>query len=380
MQSSSRHIAIVAPYFYPKIGGLENYAYNLGKTLVQTGNYTVSVIASNHESKRYERKVVDGMTVHLLPITFTLSNSPINPFWYWTIKKIFREEKPAIVNTHSPVPYMADMAALAAGKIPVIATYHAGSMLKGSLLIDLILSFYEKVFLRLLFRKAKAIVAISEQYLRRTYPEFSHKMHFIPTGVDLSLFAATPLPESKTVSFVGRIEHSSKWKGIEELMQAMSIVIRNHPGARLQLVGGGDAVGHFKQRAQDLSMGHAVDFRGILRGEELREAFRRSSVIVLPSTSDAEAFSVALVEAMASGRPIIGTNIGGTPQVIEDGQNGLLVPPKDPEALAVAINRVLNDSSFAESLAARGLSKVQQFSWDKQAGKYQELFQSVMLP
>src|SRR6202044_491098 len=101
-------------------------------------------------------------------------------------------------------------------------------------------------------------------------------------------------------------------------------------------------------------------------------------VIILPSTSDSEAFSITLVEAMASGRPIIGTNIGGTPQVIEDGKNGLLVEPKNPVALADAIERVLGDKALAKSLADFGAEKAQGFSWDIQAKKYTDLFRTLL--
>jgi glycosyltransferase involved in cell wall biosynthesis len=107
--------------------------------------------------------------------------------------------------------------------------------------------------------------------------------------------------------------------------------------------------------------------------------FQISRVIVLPSISDSEAFSVALVEAMASGRPVIGTNIGGTPQVIDDEKNGLLVAPKDPKALSLAILRVLSDYSLAERLGREGVIKSQGFDWEIQIAKYRELFKKLLV-
>src|ERR1700733_16110906 len=95
-------ITVVASYFYPKIGGLENYTYLLAKNLHESGNYKVSVITSNYDGKGYKREVIDGMTVHRLPITFKISNTPINVGWNWQIKKLLREEDAQNVHLHRP--------------------------------------------------------------------------------------------------------------------------------------------------------------------------------------------------------------------------------------------------------------------------------------
>jgi len=372
-------ITVISSYFYPKIGGLENYAYLLAKNLHTSGNYEVSVVTSNHEGGGYRQEIIDGITVHRLPIWMKISNTPVNPRWYGALKKIFAVEQPDIVHIHSPVPFLPDLAAYAAGDRAVVLTYHSGSMLKGKWPVDAVIGLYEKLFLPILFKRADAVVAVSQEFARRTFPQFANKIYFIPTGVDLNRFKKTPLPEStEIVSFVGRIEHSSTWKGIEPLLQAMVIVIEHRPNATLELIGGGDAIPHYRKRAEELGIATAVTFVGPQLGQNLVDAYARGSMIVLPSTSDSEAFSIALIEAMASGRPIIGTNIGGTPQVIENGKNGLLVPPKNPVTLAEAIERVLADKTFARSLADYGAMKAQGFSWDIQTKKYSELFDKVL--
>lgn len=373
------HITVVASYFYPKIGGVENYSYLLAKGLHESGEYEVSIISSNYDGKGYKKEVIDGMTVHRLPIWFKLSNTPINLFWYWQVKKIFAAEQPDIIHLHSPVPYLPDMAALAAKDRPIVLTYHSGSMLKGRWLPDIVIGIYEDVFLPMLFQRADAVVAISQEFVKRKFPQFANKVFFIPTGVDLKRFQKTALPtQTETVTYVGRIEHNSSWKGIEQLLQAMVLVIQHRPQATLELVGGGDALEYYRNRARELGISSSVVFSGAQLGQNLVDAYQRASVVVLPSTSDSEAFSIALIEAMASRRPIIGTNIGGTPQVIEDGKNGLLVPPKDPEALAKAIEKILSDKDLAKSLADCGAAKAQGFDWAIQTKKYAELFRKVL--
>src|SRR5258708_2810163 len=125
-------VTVVTSYFYPKIGGVENYSYLLAKNLHESGRYRVSIVTSHCDGTGYEKETIAGMTVHRLPAWFKISNTPINPLWFWQIRKIFSIESPDIVHIHSPVPYMADMAAWAAKDRPVVLTYHAGSLQKNS--------------------------------------------------------------------------------------------------------------------------------------------------------------------------------------------------------------------------------------------------------
>jgi glycosyltransferase involved in cell wall biosynthesis len=380
MKKNIPHLMIISSYFYPKIGGLENYAYNIAKRFHENKEYLVSVITTNYESGGYRKDIIDGITVHRLPIWFKISNTPINPMWYFWLKRIFKEERPDIINTHSPVPLLVDMAVFLSKKIPTVVTYHAGSMRKGKWLPDILIGLYEKIILGVLFGRADAVVAISQDFAKREFSQFKNKTYFIPTGVDLNRFKATPIPkETEIVTFIGRIEHSSSWKGIEQLLQAMVLVLKEQPNAKLFLVGGGDAVEHYKKRATELKISDSVNILGSKIDQDLVNMFQISRVIVLPSISDSEAFSVALVEAMASGRPVIGTNIGGTPQVIDDEKNGLLVAPKDPKALSLAILRVLSDYSLAERLGREGVIKSQGFDWEIQIAKYRELFKKLLV-
>jgi glycosyltransferase involved in cell wall biosynthesis len=373
------HIAVVASYFYPKIGGLENYAYFLAKNLQERNGYRISVITSNYDGVGYKKEIIDGMTVHRLPIAFTLSNTPINLFWQRQIRRIFSADPPDIIHLHSPVPYMADVAARAAGTAPIALTYHSGSMKKGSWPIDIFIGAYERIGLKALFQRADAIITISQNFARQTFPQFLDKMYFIPTGVDVERFKKTPLPTiSERVTYVGRIEHSSSWKGIDQLLQAMKIVIAHRPHATLELVGGGDAVEYYRSRAHELGIGASVILSGPLVDDEIVRAYQRANIVVLASTSDAEAFSIALVEAMASGRPIIGSDVGGIPQAIKHGHNGLLVPPRDPRALAMAIEQILSDRTLAATLANNGAAIAQNFTWTIQTERYAKIFSTLL--
>ncbi len=372
-------IVIVTPYFYPKIGGVENYVYNIARRLHQGGKYHVSIVTSNHETKGYREEIIDGMTVYRLPVWFKISNTPINLQWYGWMRRFFTVENPDIIWIHSPVPFMADIAMLAAKKTPIVFTYHSGNMLKGKWLLDIPIHFYESVLLRALFRRADTIVSYYPKFAQCELRQFSHKTYFIPPGVDRDQFKVTALPHrTEIVTFVGRIEHNSDWKGVEQLLQAMALVIKQRPRAQLELVGGGDAIEHYRLQAEKLGIGQSVFFIGPKTGQDLAEAYKKASLVVLPSTSDSESFGIVLIEAMASGRPVIGSDIGGIPSVIDHEKNGLLVPPKNPKALAEAIERILGDRVLAVRLANFGEAKAQNFRWENQTKKYVNLFKTII--
>jgi glycosyltransferase involved in cell wall biosynthesis len=371
----------VCGYFYPKVGGLETIAYTTAKMLHESGKYNVSIITSDYANTGKRKEVIDGMNVYRLPIMFMLSNSPINPLWYFMIKDILKAEKTEILHTHSPVPFMADLAVFVAkmSKIPVVSTYHSGSMKKGSLIYDPIIYIYENYFLRKMFKMADVVVTVHQAFMLKNYPEFKNKTKFIPTGVDLNRFKYSEINrETKIVSFIGRVELSSKWKGVDQLILAMKMVKDKVPDAKLMIVGGGDALDYYKKISIENEVESLVELVGPKFGDDLVDIYKKSRVIVLPSTSDSEAFSVTLVESMASGRPIIGTSIGGTPQVIKNGENGILVEPKVPKALADSIVKVLADYDYSKKLGDNGYTIAKNFSWETQTLKYDQIFSGLL--
>src|SRR3712207_4234978 len=105
-------LMIIAPYFYPKIGGLENYAYNIALGLKKKFKWNIVVVTSNHVEKKYKEEKINGLKIYRLPYLFKLSNTPINPFWYFQIREIIKKENPDVINAHTPVPFISDIAAI----------------------------------------------------------------------------------------------------------------------------------------------------------------------------------------------------------------------------------------------------------------------------
>ena len=131
--------------------------------------------------------------------------------------------------------------------------------------------------------------------------------------------------------------------------------------------------------AQKLGINKNVKFVGSKINSGLALEYQQSKVIVLPSITESESFGMVLIEAMACKKPVIGSNIGGIPCIIDNDVNGLLVPPKDPEALAKAIIKILKNPKLAKKMGENGYKKVKEnFTWDKQIEKTKKIIEESL--
>ena len=205
------------------------------------------------------------------------------------------------------------------------------------------------------------------------------KVRVVANGVDVAAIdSARPgplvrrelgLPESSPViGLVGRLDH---WgKGHKELFEAMAILKERHPVHAL-IVGGGRRIDEIKALAASLGLAGEVHFLGTRR--DVPDLLNAMDIFVLPSHS--EGVSLALLEAMAAGLPVIATSVGGTPEVVMDGENGLLIPPRDAEALAGALARLLEAPDFAKKLGANARRHVREhYSLDRLGREINEIY------
>jgi rhamnosyl/mannosyltransferase len=367
-------VAVVAPYYPPKIGGVERYAERIAQELRRSPDLRPVVITS-HPGRRTAIEFRDGVEVVRLPSWFTLSNTPINPVWFWSVRRLLRCYQVDVINTHSPVPFLADVATLMAGGRPVVQTYHSGSMVKNTGRLDWLITLYEKHVLSRLFHRAAALVAVSPTSLAHEVPG----AHIITPGVDAGKFAPSSHPWGNTLLYVGRIDRTSAWKGVDVLLRAFARLVADVPDARLRLVGSGDAVEDQRELAYSLHITDHVEFAGELTGQDLIDAYSRARALVLPSLTEAESFGMTLIEAMACARPVIGSAIGGIPYVIDDGRTGLLVPPGDVGALSAACRRLLTDDGLCARLGGNGRRVVEsRYAWPELMADYLDIFRGLL--
>lgn len=374
-----RRISVVAPRFPPQVGGLEQYAYQIARGLQESGRYEVQVLTSNHAGRRIFAEVLDGLTVLRYPAWVRASNTPMSPTWPYHLRRTMRDNRIELVNVHTPVPFMAESAALACGARPLAVTYHAGSMVKHRQPADTFIRAYERLVLPHLLGRADAVIAVSELVRSRFLRGRWDPVDLAPPAVDTDLFRPAAAANRPTLLYVGRIERSSAWKGIDVLLRAFVSVTREVPDAQLVLVGGGDALPDHRRDVVRLGLAGLVTFSGVLTGNQLAEAYASATAIVLPSTTEAESFGMCLIEGMACAKPVIGSDVGGIPFVIDDGEDGLLVPPGDADALAACSIRVLRDPKLAATLGASGRRKVvESYTWQSRVAQYDRLFRELL--
>lgn len=203
----------------------------------------------------------------------------------------------------------------------------------------------------------------------------------IPNGIDYARFADPALrpPEPfddgrPTVLFVGRLERR---KGLRYLLEAFARVQAACPEARLLLVGafGKAEKAPYVAQAWALRL-RQVRFIGYVPDAELPRYYRAATVFCAPSIG-MESFGIVLLEAMAAGVPVVATDIPGYNEVVEDGVQGFLVPPEDPEALAEALLRLLRDPALRARMSAAGRQRARQYDWDEIARRVVEFYEEV---
>jgi len=242
--------------------------------------------------------------------------------------------------------------------------------------------------------------------IRRTFPTHQAKCATLYNGVDLALFTPGPqdqklqqgygLTEGETILFVGRLTPE---KGVHVLLDAMRTVVARHPRAVLVVVGAFsynpplppgarnaeadwfeamkvDYRGVLLEKAS--SLGEHVKFVGSFPPAELPAFYRTADIFVHPALWH-EPFGMILVEAMACARAVIATPTGGIPEIVREGENGRLVPPNDPQALAAALIAMLESPEETARLGQRGRQDVERrFSWDRMATDLDTVYRGLL--
>ena len=354
-------VALVTPRFPPHVGGLETYVGWVAETLRDDPSCDVVVITTA-VGRRTTRETWRGVPVIRLGTWATLSNTPLSPLWLRAVPRLLRELEVDVVNAHAPVPGLADVAALTS-PVPVVLTYHAGSLAKGVPVLDSVLRLYERVVLPRVFRRCAQLVAVSPVSMAHA----TDRAHLIPPGVDAATFSPAATPRRPRVLYVGRVERTSRWKGLHVLVEALVRLRELVPDVMLDVVGDGDDVPALRERARRLGVEDRIVWHGRVTHAELPAHYRAAGVTVLPSLTESESFGMTLVEAMASGCPVVGSAVGGIPFVVRDGVDGVLVPPGDALALAEALGAVLADAGAAEAMGAAGRDAVlARWEWSRQ--------------
>jgi len=201
----------------------------------------------------------------------------------------------------------------------------------------------------------------------------ARRIVLIPNGVDLVRFSPPPGPTGRRSGrvTVGTLANLRPEKGLADFVRAAALVRERCPDVRFVVWGEGPRRPHLERLVAQLGVGGTVELRGSTAEPEVE--LRKLDIFVLPSLS--EACSNGLLEAMATGLPVVTTNVGGNASLVEDEVTGLLVPPGDSRSIATAIVRLIQTPAFAAELAARGRDRLQAtFGMDRMVARVEALY------
>jgi glycosyltransferase involved in cell wall biosynthesis len=295
-------------------------------------------------------------------------------------RRLLRANRYDIVHIYFSLPTGALIPALRIGKIPVVVSLR-GSDVPGYDERNARLVLAHRVLrplTRWIWRRAARVVPVCDSLgvlARETLPTLAYTV--IGNGVDLELFAPGPRrtgadDDRVRCLAVGRLIDR---KGIADLLRAWSHLPRNRYA--LEIVGGGPAEASLRALAAELGLGAEVCFAGPLDREAVAERCRQSDMFVL--TPYEEAFGNVFAEAIAAGLPVIGSDIGAIPDLVENGQNGILVPPGDPGAIVRAILELGGDPARRAAISARNRARAESMlSWASAADSYLALYAELI--
>jgi glycosyltransferase involved in cell wall biosynthesis len=239
-----------------------------------------------------------------------------------------------------------------------------------------------RAVLRFNLRRADRILSTSHVMARETRRYTRAPVTVTPFGVDLERFrpgsgASLFAPDDLVVGTVKTLDEKY---GVEYLVRAFRLIKDRHPDLPLKLlvVGGGPLLARLQALARDLGLADCARFTGPVPHDEVPRYHAMLTVPVFASVADSESFGVAVVEASACAKAVVVSRVGGLPEVVEDGVTGVVVPPRDPEATAAAIERLVTDPALRERLGRAGRERVRRrYDWNDNVARMLRVYGEV---
>ena len=372
-------IGLVSPYDWSYPGGVRDHVSHLADEFISMGHdVRILAPASGTKGKVPEKYILKMGSTTPIPINGSIARILLDPSLARRVRRVLQRERFDVIHVHEPLVPGLSQQVLRYSRALTVGTFHAASY---SNIYSTSQLAYASTYplLRPIFRKLAGCIAVStaaRQFISRYFPA---DYRIIPNGVSLERFRpdVPPLLQfmdgKQNILFVGRFE---KRKGAKYLLRAIPQIRQRYPHTRFILVGEGRLRPGF-QRYVERQGWQDVIFTGYVPDEDLPRYFASAHVFCAPATGG-ESLGIVLLEAMASGKPIVASDIQGYATVINQEIDGLLTPPRQSEELAWAICRLLEHESLRQRFIRAGLVKAREYAWPRVAQRIMDYYQELL--
>jgi N-acetyl-alpha-D-glucosaminyl L-malate synthase BshA len=361
-------ITIIVPAFPPKVlGGTEIATYNIAKYLGKRGHEVHIITQINVEQLKgveEEKFYVHSIKFKKIPLL------GIMIFWIkvlFTLKKI----KPDIIHAQNLDMGVGGVLAKLFLKIPYVV-YGRGTDVYSPWI-------FKKTISKIIIKNAGAAITLTEDMKKEMTKIYSRDISVIPNGLDINKFnnlskenirrSMNISNDEKIIIFVGRLHPI---KGVEYLIESMDFIRQNDVKTKLIIVGDGVGRKKLEKLVNKFDLSKNVLFVGIISNEDIPKYLTLSDILVLPSLK--EGFPNILLEAMASGLPIVATNVGGIPEIIKNGENGFLVEPKNPKAISEKVLSLFENNEIRRMIIEKNREDAKKYNWENITEKLEEKY------
>ncbi len=379
-----RRILLLNYEFPPMGGGAGNASAQIAKALVRQG-YAVDVLTSGIHGQP-EHEVIEGVHIYRVPSKRkSIHDCGFRGAWSYVfsampvLKKLLKQNHYDALHYFFGLPTgLLSIGVPEARKIPSVISLR-GSDVPGYDPYNRMLTWAHRLLkplTRTIWKKADAVVALSQSLhdqAKLTLP--SKPIEVISNAIDTDLFTPTHHQRDTTDIHLLIVARLIPRKGITDLLQAIALL--KNPNIHLTIQGTGPYSETLEALAIRLGIQDQITFAGFQPRHLLPKTYQQADIFILPSY--AESCGLALLEAMACGLPVIISRIGGMVEHVEHEKNGLIIPPKDPQALALAIEKLINNPELCTTLSQNNVNKIgADYTWDAVSQKYAAIYTHII--
>lgn len=369
-------IALVSPYDFAHPGGVVNHISCLEQQFTRMGHEVKIIAPASKAIYTLGDRFIRIGTPRPIPVSGSIARITVSVRLESQINEVFEREKFDICHLHEPLMPTLCTTTLRLKHTPMVGTFHASGGKPWYTMFSPVMKWY----LDRWFRKLDGRIAVSKIALDYVNTFFPSDYTIIPNGIDTHHFNnhTTPIDTFKdgklNILFVGRLE---KRKGFDYLLKAYKLVKQEVPDCRLIAVGPGVRLRNkYEKRVKKSELADVV-FTGYATYRDLPRYYTTADIVCFPATGR-ESFGIVLLEAMAVGKPIVASDIGGYSSVLSDGVEGIAVPPRDAGKLAEAILKLGTDEKLRQQMGARGKPKAIQYDWPLIANRVLDFYTETL--